>query len=351
MLPAKKFIPGIGRFAKFVPRHYMTRRLTKRRAHLPFGVPATKLPVDATNNGLLACPMDDNDTLGDCMYAMACHSDNLWTYGIGQWTESTFDTSAIQQCYEALSGGDNGLDEPTLLGNAQTPGSWYAGLCGNPLAVVVNAMDFDCTDTVLTQYLIDQFLGFQFMWSVPDAFIQGFANGTSWDCPQNPDPANGHGVLISDIDVNGRMRLWTWGNWCWVTPCFLGAVQPGAFVTFSPRQFNPLTGLDAKGRHITIQASVWTACGGSPIPQSVINAFPPIGPQPPGPGPVPIPPPGPTPAPPPPNSGLTLTVNAAVGAGKSAIIGLDYMGATESTLSAPIAAGSYTLTPALMRRR
>ncbi len=296
-----KFLPRLQAFAHFTPRHRMRSRFTLQKFQVA-SVPPTRLPVDCTGNATVQCPMDLNDTLGICMLAMAEHIDNIWTYRQGKGTQSTFDQTLAKAQYEKASGGDNGLDEVTLLTQC-----WKPGLAGQPAATYVDSLDLDLTNVALVQYAIDQFYHACMMLSVPDAFIQSFDTGTVWPSAMIPDPNNGHGVPLSDvfgpadtlggINLNGFYRLWTWGTWCAVGPLWIASVQPAGFIVFSARQFDPKTGLDSKGRHILTQAAVWNSCGGNVIPASVIAAFPPLSPTPtpvpPGPTPTPTPPPAP----------------------------------------------------------
>jgi hypothetical protein len=295
-----KLVPKLGKAVRFVHRTRMAKRASqhvKRSFRCPRGIPATALPCDGTGNGAVSCPMDGNDQYGDCMEAMAAHVDNIWTFGRGQpgWTESVLPQAALVAQYLQASGGDNGLDEGTLLNSC-----WKPGLGGIAAASYVDSLDIDVTNSPLAYFAVDNFFAVELMWSVPDAFIAQFEQGAIFDTPMPPDPANGHGTPLADLDAVGRFRLWTWGTWCWVSPAFVAGVQPAAFVVFSARQFSPLTGLDAKGRHIVSQAALWASCGGNPIPAAILNSFPPPAPTPPTPpAPVPVPPPAPpTPTPP-----------------------------------------------------
>jgi hypothetical protein len=299
----KKEIPKLNITVKFTPRSMTTPRGAFKKFQSPHNMPVTSLPVDSTGNATVKCPMDGNDSEGDCGEAMIAHVDNIWTYGQGKpgYTESVFDVNNLVSQYLKISGGDNGMDEAMLVGSG---GVWRTGIAGNPAAVVVDALDIDLTDVPTVQYAIDQFYTVQMAWSVPDAFLNGFDTGTVWATAGIPDPNNGHYTPLASVrsgsytppagatvNVTGFYELWTWGAWCLVSPAFVSSVQPQGFVAFSARQFSPSTGLDSKGRHIVIQAAKWQAFGGNAIPASVINAFPPlVGPTPtPGPTPVPTP--------------------------------------------------------------
>jgi hypothetical protein len=314
----KKFING-GHFAYFINRDKMKAKVG-RDFKIPKAIPATTLPVDCTGSQTVVAPMDGNDTYGDCGPAMCCHVDNILTFGQGKsgWTQSTFDQNAIIQQYLAISGGDNGTDESMLVGQgglwvtgngiAGASGSWPASAPNaNPL--VVDSLDIDVTNVPLAQYAIDQFYTIQMAWSVPDSFINSFAGGQTYDAPVTPDPENGHYTPLTDIATNGNYTLYTWGTFCFVTPAFVAQVQPQCFVVFSTRQFNPATGFDSHGRHITTQAVAWVSAGGKQIPASVISAFPPpSGPTPPSPVPPGPTPPIPTPTPTP-GASITVTLS------------------------------------------
>ncbi len=287
----KKYLSKAGHWVHFQHRDTMRKRMPHPRARLGkelAAVPPTVLPVDCTGGGMVVAPMDGNDTLGDCMEAMACHVDNFWTYGRGQpgFTESAFDLGTLESQYEAASGGDNGLDEPTLLTKC-----WAPGLAGHADATYDDSMDVDVTDVALTQYLIDQFFHVCMMWSVPDDFLNGFQPYGVWAKADTPDPNNGHGTPLTDIGgpndvaggvgVQGFYRLYTWGRWVWVSPEFVASVDPSCFVVFSRRQFNA-AGYDSHGRHVSTQAAAWVALGGNAAnAQGVVAMFPPAGPTPP----------------------------------------------------------------------
>jgi hypothetical protein len=284
----KKYLNKVGRWVHFQHRDTMRQRMPHPSARLAAAVvPATTIPVDCTGNGTVLLPMDGNDTLGDCMEAMACHVDNIWTFGRGEagWTESSFALSALESQYESASGGDNGLDEPTLLTKC-----WAPGLAGQAAATYDDSLDVDVTNVQLTQYLIDQFFHVCMMWSVPDDFLNGFSPGGVWAEADTPDPNNGHGTPLTDIggpndtvggvNISGFYRLVTWGAWVWVSPAFVASVDPACFVVFSRRQFNA-AGYDAHGRHVSTQAAAWVALGGNPAKAAIVEAmFPGVGPSP-----------------------------------------------------------------------
>jgi hypothetical protein len=278
----KKWAESHGTWVHFVHRDKMRRTSEKKalspRASHVAPVPATTLPVDCTGDASVSCPMDANDTLGICGPAMCAHVDNIRTYGQGKpgFAEDAVNLDALIAQYEQVSGGDNGTTEDMLVGSG---GIWMTGgpgLADDPAAVVADHMDFDVTNTALTQYFIDQFYAVNMAWSVPDAFLNSFSQGASFLSPMTPDPENGHFTPLADVDASGNYRLWTWGAWCWVSPSFIASVDPESFVTFSALQFNKSTGYDSHGRHVSDQAAAWMAMGGScDKVNAIVALFPP----------------------------------------------------------------------------
>jgi hypothetical protein len=286
-------LPKRGHDVIFVHRDAMKNRAPHASARLAAGVPSTPLPVDGTGNMGVQVPMDGNDTLGICGPAMLAHDVGILTYRQGNGVELLTNLAALEQQYLKISGGDNGTDENMLVG----PGGIYTaaggGLAGDPREVCADSLDFDVTDVPLTQYLIDQFYDVKMAWSVPDDFINRFDAGVVFSGTPTPDPANGHYTPLADVDASGNYRCITWGTWCWMTTSYVAGVEPQCFASISPLQFDPTSGLDSKGRHVSMQAAKWVALGGSQAKMTALVAmFPPLTPTPPPPTP-----PTPTPSP------------------------------------------------------
>jgi hypothetical protein len=270
---ATKALPS-GELVHFKHRDTMRTRAAHAHAAVRLGaipVPVTTLPIDCTGGAKVSCPMDGNDQYGDCMVATAAHVDNILTFGRGDpgWSESTFPLSSLERQYLAASGGDNGLDEPTLLEKV-----WRPGIGGNVAATYDDSLNVDVNNVALARFCIDRFFHVCMMWSVPDEFLRRFKPAQLWADPMTPDPNNGHGTPLSDVDRDGNYRLWTWGAWVWVSPLFVASVDPACFVVFSRRQFNA-AGYDAHGRHVRDVAAAWVSIGGSKdIAASVAGMFP-----------------------------------------------------------------------------
>jgi hypothetical protein len=270
------YLPKLGHFVQFHDRHDMKRGHPKRSFEIPAVWPRPALPIDYAK--ALSFPMYGNDHLGDCMYAAGCHADNTFTGNSG--SESAFDESTLERDYEQLSGGDNGLDEGTLIDG------WKKGLAGVSAANILDALDIDTTDAATMQAAIFLFGGVLFMLDVPDPWCDT-QNGDSWDVPATADQNNGHGTFINGVDAQGNYHLLTWGGYRKLTPAGLKVCDPSGFVVFSLRWFNS-QGYAPNGLHYTQLAALWTAAGGNSLPPSPFPA----------PAPTPIPaPPVPTPTP------------------------------------------------------
>ena len=264
------YLPRLRHFAHFHDRHAMKRGHPKRTFKVPAGWPMPPLPIDFAKS--LVFPMYGNDRLGDCMYAAAAHGDNTFTGNNS--AESKFDEATLERYYERLSGGDNGLDEGTLIDG------WKDGIAGVRAACIVDALDIETTDPATMRAAIYLFGGVLFMLDVPDAWCNT-GDGETWDVPAHADRNNGHGTWINGVDAAGNYHLLTWGGYRELTPAGLQACDPSGFVVFSLRWFNA-QGYAPNGLHYNQLAAMWTAAGGKPLPASPFPA----------PTPTPVPSPG-----------------------------------------------------------
>lgn len=288
------WIPGIRKFGHFMPRHRMRGAL---RAHKPLRA-GTIWPQPASlPNGYTAVvnsqvPIDGNDTLGDCGEAMVCHFDTvLQVQATG--IPSTFDVAALETQYEQVSGGDNGLDEDEVTSQIWAAPTGIAGATPSG-AVIYDHLDITTDPATVTGAIASQG-GVCMAFSVPDKWINSFDPSNPnvvWDAPAIPNPMNGHFVPLVGTLANGNYVLLTWGGSVQITPAALQICQADLFTVFSPRAYNPRTGLDFAGRTYEANAIFWASMGGSAsLPPS------PFGPTPPAPPVPPVPPPSPTPAP------------------------------------------------------
>ncbi len=280
------WLPQARHFAHFVHRDKL-RRKNLRAAAGAWPVPTLPCGYTTVNNAIV--PIDGNDKLGDCGEAMACHVDNVLTLR-ATGSASTFSQSAIEAQYMKVSGGDNGLDEQQVTEQIWAPPSGIAG-ASPPGAVLYDHLDLVTLDAPTVQGAIGS-QGFVCMaFSVPDAWINSFDpdGGAIWDAPAVPDPNNGHFVALVGVLANGNYILLTWGSWVELTPAGLQVCDAELFTGFSPRAFNPSTGIDFNGDTYASKAALWVSMGGNTLPPSPF----------PTPTPTPTPTPSPTPTPPP----------------------------------------------------
>jgi hypothetical protein len=281
-------------------------------------LPPVALPIDWTKGDTLPMPMDGNDTYGICMEAAADHADRTMTGNVG--VESSIPEADLLKQYLALSGGDNGLDEGTLVKG------WEAGLGGNTQASILDALDIDPNDAPLMQSAVDLFGGVLFMLSVCDPWYANFTTGYVWDAGPGitADPANGHGIWLNGVDASGKYKLQTWGAHGWITAAGVKVCDPSAFVVFSARWFDPVTGIAPNGYSYDQLATLWVSAGGKVLP----------------PWAPPAPPPGPGPVPPPPVPGVTATANVDWPAGNFRFVATRSQRGSAMTLSGPVHAGT-----------
>lgn len=287
-----------GKQIKLFHRDDMRAARPKRaRASLPPSVPEVPLPIDSSGNGTCPCPLDRNDRLGICGPAMCAHTNDLRTFGQGKpgFAVLQAPVDPLVQQYETVSGGDNGTTEDMLVGQAGGPGGssgpgiWLTGIAGDPKAIVVDHLDLgNGSDEALVRFCLDRFYSICKAWSVPDQVLKTFHSGASYLTPLPVDPANGHFTCISDVNLAGDYRDWTWGGWFIESPEFMAATEPECFVTLSPLQFNA-QGFDSKGRHVSDVGADWVSIGGNAsIVAALVSQYP-AKPAPPAP-PTPLPP-------------------------------------------------------------
>lgn len=257
---------------------------------------AITLPIDWAKN--IDFPMDLNDQLGDCYYAAGCHTDN--TYAGNTGPPSVFSLSAIRSRYLTLSGGDNGLNDSDM--QAEMMNRYLADV---PAAKILSWANVDPTDAMATQLAIQKYGVVLFTFCVAPNWINSSDTGTVWDASSYRNNNNGHAVIFNGVDAKGNYKLQTWGTYVWITPAAVKVCQPGAWVAFSSRWFDPKTGYAPNGSHIVELAKQWTIDTGKTIDPAVISSFPPPGVTP----PPPPTPPGPIPPTPGPVGMDTITLN------------------------------------------
>lgn len=273
------YLPKLDIHVKLMHHDAIRRGHPKRSFGMRGQLPTVTLPIDWAKS--LSFPILGNDRVGDCVYAAACHADQTFTGNNG--SEDSFDEKTVISYYEKLSGGDNGLSEGDIIPE------WEKGLCGNPKAAILDAVDFDPTNDDLANLIVQSFGGFIFMLDVPNKWISEFdgSGNTVWNAPASANPNNGHGVWINGVGTNSWKKVQTWGSSAWLTPEGLKVCDPSAFAVFSLDWFNS-SGVAPNGQSYDQLSALWTELGGKTLP--------PFNPTPsPSPEPSPTPQPIPTP--------------------------------------------------------
>ena len=291
-------LPKTGRVVRFRHRDDLRSKHPRRKASTT-GWPAATLPVGWTTPGDGIIPIDGNDSLGDCGPCMAAHGDNVMTWRATGTASVMADLNAFENQYESVSGGDNGTDEDEMTGQIWAPPTGIAGITPTtPVPpVIYDHLDIP-NDPAIIQSAIDNFGVVCMAFSVPDKWINEFDDNDStiWDAPATPNPMNGHFVPLLGTLANLSDLLATWGSTVEITEAGMQVCEASLFTVFSPRLFNPATGLAPNGMTYDQLAALWQSLGGATLPPSPFAVNPTPGPTPTPPTPTPAPP-APTPSP------------------------------------------------------
>lgn len=253
----KAVLPNSGQEVHFVDREHMRSDRPPSLMQAAKNWPAATLPIDWYHQ--ITFPNYANFRYGTCGLEMAAHGDQTFT---GQYGErSKFDLDRFVAQYFNVSGGDRGLTENQVINQI-----WKVGIAGDPSAIIYDAIDVN-PDPASIASAVRNFGVVCLAISTPNAWIAQFNpnGGAIWDAAY-PNPRNGHYVLINGVDQFGRFRVQTWGSWAWLTPAGLASADPDTFTVFSPRWFNPATGMDPTGATYRQKADLWASLGGRPLP-------------------------------------------------------------------------------------
>lgn len=259
-----------------IPRH-LKRQMAK--------LPSPPAVYDWTKGNTLSFPILGNDQYGDCYYAAVCHQSQTYTGNSG--TECSFDENAVIRRYLAIAGGDNGLDDGTIMPE------WKGGIVGpNGPRKILDEMTVVPTDKQAIALAQWAFGGTIFTASLLDSWLANPQPGQTWDAGGTPDPTAGHAMVLNGKDADGTYRLQTWGfnPPIKLTQAGLEAADPELIVAFSLDWFNP-KGYAPNGLHYTTLSPLWQTLGGVALPASPFPPpGPPVPPVPPPVPPVPVPP-------------------------------------------------------------
>lgn len=312
------FSKSMNRDVVFQDRHSMKRGHPTARFQLAGAESIISLPIDWTKGGALSFPMWWNNTLGDCMEEGANHVDQSMT-GCATGVEANPDPNAMRAQYLKASGGDNGLDEGTLVSIWTNP-----GLSGNSKATILDHVDVDPNNAAMVATYMNYFGPLIFMLAVPDEWVQTAAPGFLWTSGAGivADENNGHGVAWTGINSSGSYQVQTWGFNGYITPAGVALCDPSAFGVFSLRWFNA-QGVAPNGMTYDQLAALWKQYTGRTLPSNPFTN-------------TPTPPVNPPVQPPVTQGGVLLSVNGSMKAGAYSL-----GHGNTFTLGGPIGSGSH----------
>ncbi len=271
-----------------VPRAQLRRTTDGRTFSLPVHLKAmlAKLPTAPSvfswsKNNTVQYPILGNNRYGDCFYTACCHAAQTWTANAG--TECSFDAASVIARYLKIAGGDNGLDDMTMMPE------WRSGIIGpNGPHKILDEMTVNPRDDASTALAMWAFAGLVYTAALSDSWVANPGPGDVWDA-STPNPDNGHATTLTGKTARGMYELQTWGfsPSIYLTPNGLKSSDPELIVAFSLEMFNS-QGISPAGMTYEQAAALWVACGGKALPPS---------PFPPAPAPGPVVPPAPIPVP------------------------------------------------------
>jgi hypothetical protein len=269
-------IPGVGDIC-LVDREQLRFRSHGRQFAFPSGLrafanppPLPPLTWDWSKGEAVVFPILGNDRYGDCYMAAAAHLFQAMTGSIG--TEVQFDVNALTARYLVLSGGDNGLDDGTILPEMK---SGYVG--PNGPNKILDEMTVDFTNQANLDLALWAYSGGLWTCSLLNTWLDATKPGTIWDSGGRPDRAAGHAMCITGKKTTGTYDVRTWGISPPIELTYAGlkAADSEIVVCFSMESFNA-AGYNAAGLHYTTAALLWQSMGGQTLPAS---PFPPPGPD------------------------------------------------------------------------
>lgn len=279
-------IPAVHRRIRLVPREQLRRRQTARRATIPRGwdgtfkggLPSAPAECDWSKGQTISFPILGNDEYGDCYYTACCHAVENWCAIHNRPLD--YAPKDVVARYLVISGGDNGLNDATMMGE------WLSGIIGphGPHAILaeMSIPSRDAQARALSLYL---FGGLIYTASLLDTWIRDPQPGQTWTDDGRSDPNNGHAMWQTGYRSGGIWDTQTWGfnPPIRLTETGYQASDPTAIAAFSLDWFDP-KGMAPNGYSYDQLAAWWVVMGGQTLPP---NPF----------APTPAPAPTPTPVP------------------------------------------------------
>ena len=202
-------------------------------------------------------PLWGNDRLGDCYYVACCKAARTFNENNGRKTP--FDEADLTARYMVISGGDNGLDDRSMMPE------WEAGLVGpNGPHRILDQLTIDPNDDAAVAFALWAGLGLIWTAALPDKWISNPRPGQIWTAGR-PNRRNGHAMLLTGKDGNFEVQTWGLDPPIYVTPDGIKNADSELIVVFSLEQFNE-QGMLPCGLGYDQAADIWQQYGGQKMP-------------------------------------------------------------------------------------
>lgn len=259
-------VPGVGKVV-LVNREQLRFKSHTRMAKAPAGdaLAATPTPpstFDWAKGESLKFPILGNDRYGDCYYAAVGHASQTYTGNSG--AECQFDVNLLTRRYLRIAGGDNGLDDQTIMPE------WKRGIVGpDGPHKIVDEMTVSVDDEKAQQFASWAFGGLIWTCSLPSGWANNAKPGAVWDAGQGRS-VGGHAMFLTGKQPNGNWDVRTWGISppVQLTPRGLRSADSELIVAFSMDQFKTNGRSAFTGLHYKQQAALWRTMGGKDLPPS-----------------------------------------------------------------------------------
>lgn len=216
---------------------------------------------DWTKGRQLKFPIYGNDQYGDCYYCAPAHLVQSWTGMAG--TEAQFDRNAIVQRYLRISGGDNGLDDGTILPE------FKSGIVGpSGPHKIEDYVQVDPNDDAASAFAAWAFGGLLWTCSLLNTWLNT-QPGSVWTNNGRPNRNAGHAMHVSGKTDASRYQVETWGfdPPVQVTTAGVKAADSEFLACFSLEMFSA-KGFAPCGLHYLDLVPLWQSIGGHALPPS-----------------------------------------------------------------------------------
>lgn len=165
-----------------------------------------------------------NDQLGDCTIAGIFHIFMSWLANAG--LSSSFTDADVERVYELACGYVAGNPNTDQGGNEHDVLNWVLqnGLLADGSHKLGAWLGLDATNQVDAYHAVDLFQNIYLGFSMPAewvAMMPTLKDGDVFDVGGDPNPNDGHCVVVIDYLANGNFVICTWGYRIELTPAAL----------------------------------------------------------------------------------------------------------------------------------